>query len=237
MSESHAEELERIKDRYARRIETGRAALYDPLTPVNTCFRQERERAMIDMVRRLASGRPLSSLMVLEVGCGSGANLVDLIRWGASPEHCIGNELLPDRVAAARRVLPAQVTILDGDAAEMAAADGAFDIILQSTVFSSILDPSVRDRVAENMWRMLAPGGGILWYDFTVNNPSNPDVTGIKPAEIRRLFPAATYRFRRVTLAPPLARRLGGATPMLYTLLNSLPLLRTHVVGLLSKTA
>ena len=25
----------------------------------------------------------------------------------------------------------------------------------------------------------LAPGGGVLWYDFTVNNPRNPDVRGV----------------------------------------------------------
>ena len=85
------------------------------------------------------------------------------------------------------------------------------------------------------MWRMLAPGGGIVWYDFTMDNPRNTDVVGIKQAEIRSLFPQAHYEAKKVTLAPPIARRATKLSPHLYPLLNALPFLRTHVVALLRK--
>ena len=37
--------------------------------------------------------------------------------------------------------------------------------------------------------------------------PINPQTRSIRPAEIRRLFPNCRYDFRRISLAPPLARR------------------------------
>ncbi len=235
MSDQKSAELAEIERRYSQRTEQGKASLYDPLLPVNIAFRQERERAMVAMLRRLLAGRPLASLRILEIGCGSGRNLIDFINWGAKPEHCVGNELLADRVAAARANMLPTITILPGDASALGLPDGSFDIILQSTVFSSILDEGLRRAVAANMWRMLAPNGGVFWYDFTVDNPRNPDVTGISQAEIKALFPRARYDARKVTLAPPLARRAVRLSPALYPMLNALPFLRTHVVALLRK--
>jgi hypothetical protein len=81
------------------------------------------------------------------------------------------------------------------------------------------------------------PGGGVLWYDFTVDNPRNPDVRGMPPARIRALFPEARLESRRVTLAPPLARAVCRLHPGLYTLCNALPPLRTHLLCWLGKSA
>lgn len=235
MNDQKSAELAEIERRYARRTEQGKGNLYDPLLPVNIALRQERERAMMVMLRRFLAGRPLQSLRILEIGCGNGRNLVDFINWGAKPENCVGNELLTDRVALARaNTLPA-TTILQGDASALDLPDGSFDIILQSTVFSSILDEGLRQAVAANMWRLLAPNGGIFWYDFTIDNPHNPDVTGIPQAKVKALFPQARYDAKKVTLAPPLARRVVRISPILYPILNTLPFLRTHVVALLRK--
>ncbi|MGZ7259737.1 hypothetical protein ACXWO8_09385, partial [Streptococcus pyogenes] len=74
------------------------------------------------------------------------------------------------------------------------------------------------------MWRWLKPGGAVVWYDFTVDNPRNPDVRGVPLSRVRALFPQGRLTARRVTLAPPLARALPAA----YALLNIIPWLRTH---------
>jgi SAM-dependent methyltransferase len=235
LTETRNTELTQIEERYARRTAQGKAALYDPLLPVNIAFRQEREKAVAKMLRTLLAGRSMADLRMLEIGCGSGRNLVDFIGWGLKPQNCTGNELLNERVEAARRNVPPGVTILEGDASSLDFPDGSFDIILQSTVFSSILDEKLRAAVAGNMWRMLAKGGGIVWYDFTVDNPRNPDVVGIRQSQIKALFPEARYEAKRVTLAPPVARRAAKLSPGLYPVLNAVPFLRTHVVALLRK--
>ena len=62
-------------------------------------------------------------------------------------------------------------------------------MVLQSTVFTSIQDDGLKAQVAAEMMRVVRPDGLILWYDFRVNNPRNPDVTGVGKTEILRLFP------------------------------------------------
>ena len=110
-----------------------------------------------------------------------------------------------------------------------------FDIVCQSTVFSSILDDGLQQRLAAAMWRWVRPGGGVLWYDFTHNNPSNRDVRGMRLVRVRELFPSGDIRYRRVTLAPPIARRVGRIHPSLYTAFNAFPFLRTHVLCWIGK--
>ena len=85
------------------------------------------------------------------------------------------------------------------------------------------------------MWTAVRPGGGVLWYDFTVDNPRNRDVRGVPVTRVRELFPEARAEFHRLTLAPPLARAVTRIHPGLYTVFNALPLLRTHVLGWLAK--
>ena len=109
--------------------------------------------------------------------------------------------------------------------------------MLQSTVFSSLLDDAFQQRLADAMWSWLKPGGAVIWYDFTVNNPRNADVRGVPVARVRALFPQAHITHHRVTLAPPLARAVCRVHPALYGVFNSLPLLRTHVLAWLAKPA
>jgi hypothetical protein len=61
----------------------------------------------------------------------------------------------------------------------------------------------------------------ILWYDFWLN-PSNLQTKGFRPAEIKRLFPTCRFEFQRLTLAPPLARRLVPFSWLLAALLEKL---------------
>ncbi len=222
--------------RYARRA--ARAGLYDPLRPEVVQARQERLRVLAALLRRHAR-RPLSQLSLLEVGCGQGDNLLDLTALGFDPARLLANELLPDRAAAARARLPAAVRVLEGDALslplQLPGLEAGLDLVLQSTVFSSLLDAGFRARLAQRLWAWLKPGGAVIWYDFAVGNPRNPDVAGMPIAEVRRLFPAATIDARRVTLAPPLARRSAALHPALPALLNTLPLLRTHRLAWIAK--
>ncbi|HQQ71111.1 MAG TPA: class I SAM-dependent methyltransferase, partial [Alicycliphilus sp.] len=166
------------------------------------------------------AGRPL-----LEVGCGSGGNLLDLLRLGATPGQLTGIELLPERAGAARALLPQGVTIMQGDACAAPVPADSQQAVLAFTVFSSLLDAGYRQQFAQTLWRWVAPGGGVLVYDFVIDNPRNPDVRGLPLAELRTLFPDARLHSRSLTLAPPLARRLPAA---LIGAASLLPPLRTH---------
>jgi hypothetical protein len=87
------------------------------------------------------------------------------------------------------------------------------------------------------MVRVLKPGGVVLWYDFRFNNPRNLEVRGIEAAEIRSLFPECSVDLKKVTLAPPLARRVVPISWTSAELLEKLPFLRTHYLGVIRKSA
>jgi SAM-dependent methyltransferase len=220
------DELTRIHARYDRRQPAHDGRLYDPMDPYVTCTRQERERAWIGLFRT-AGLEPVEGRRVLEVGCGGGANLLDLVRLGFRPQSLVGNEIRSDRLEQARERLPQGVTLVAGDASTLDLPDASFDVVLQSTVFTSILDDGFQERLATRMWALVKPGGGVLWYDFVWNNPRNPDVRGVPVRRVRALFPEGVLRVRSVTLAPPLGRRFCAVAPWLYPLVN-LPWLRSH---------
>ena len=229
-----ADEPAAVARRYARRAAAGAADRYGALRPDVWQTLHERQRALLRLLSAAGIG-DLAPLDVAEVGCGSGGNLLELLRLGCSPERLTGIELLPQRHAEARARLPAAATVWHGDALQAPLAPASQDIVLQSTVFSSLLDDGFQQRLAEAMWSWLRPGGAVLWYDFIYDNPRNPDVRGVALAEVRRLFPHGRIEVRRVTLAPPLSRRIVRLHPGAYRWLNALPWLRTHVLCWIAK--
>jgi SAM-dependent methyltransferase len=231
VTQPHGDSAE-MPARYARRAAL--AGLYDPLRPEVMAARQERQRVLAQLLTQHLR-LPRGQARLLEVGCGDGSNLLELLQLGFAPERLQGNELLPERAAAARGRLPATLAVLEGDALALPLPPASLDLVLQSTVFSSLLEADFRLQLASRMWHWLKPGGAVIWYDFTVNNPRNADVQGMPRAELRRLFPAASIDARRVTLAPPLARRAAAVHPALPRLLNLLPLLRTHCLAWIAK--
>ena len=234
------DEPQAVARRYARRAANAAGAgsdRYSPLQPDVWQTLQERQRALLGLFAQQGV-KELGALRLTEVGCGSGGNLLELLRLGFAPERLQGIELLPERCAQARHALPSAITIWQGDAADRAQAPvqaGSQDLVLQSTVFSSLLDDAFQQHLAHAMWRWLRPGGAVLWYDFTFDNPRNPDVRGVTLARVRALFPASRISHRRVTLAPPLARAVCRLHPSLYSAFNLLPLLRTHRLAWIEK--
>ena len=226
------DEAAAVRARYARRA--GADWRYARLNPSALWPAQERERAVARLLRE-RGWRDLTERRALEVGCGSGANLLELLKLGFAPEHLTGLELLPARHAAARRVLPAAVRLELGDALVAEVPPASQHLVLQFTVFSSLLDEEMRQQLANAMWRWTRPGGAVLWYDFTLGNPANPDVRGVPLARVRELFPDGRVQALRLTLAPPLARAVCRVHPALYTACNVLPFLRTHLLCWIAK--
>jgi len=107
-----------------------------------------------------------------------------LVCWGLREVDLHGIELDPARAGLTREILPG-ADLRVGDAVETPLADASFRLVIASTVFTSILDGAVRQVVAAEITRVIAPGGALLWYDFAVNNPRNPNVRKVGRRELR----------------------------------------------------
>jgi ubiquinone/menaquinone biosynthesis C-methylase UbiE len=226
------EEL-RVREAYARRAGQGRYSWFDA---AHLYAMQEVERGVLRLIR--AHGfSSLERARVLEIGCGTAVWLREFVKWGAAPGRLAGVDLLDDRVKQARDVSPTGVQLVCGSAASLQFEDASFDIVFQSLVFTSILDVEVRARVAAEMLRVVRPDGVILWYDYHVDNPSNPDVRAVTGRELQALFPRCAIRRRRVTLAPPLARLVAPRSRALYAAMSTVPLLKTHYLAAICPTA
>lgn len=218
-------EIEEIKERYKRRKETNSSAssFYAHF------IRCEREFKYLRILEKKFSDK--ASIKLLEVGAGSGDNLLGFKRMGLSWNNLTANELIEDRFVLLKNNVKTEKLLL-GDASNLDFYE-EFDVVFQSTVFTSILDDDLKFRLAKKLFDMTKAGGMVLWYDFKYNNPSNSDVKGVGKKEITKLFPSAKkLEFHSVTLAPPIGRRLGA----LYGVVNGLmPFLRTHIVAAIYK--
>jgi SAM-dependent methyltransferase len=231
LDSARAEEA-RIRAAYAKREEND--ARYSWFSPGYQFMLQQRERRLLSVLCR-HGWTAWESKTVLEVGCGTGQWLRDFIKWGARPENVTGIDLLAERVSKARRLCPPSVRIECASAAELPFSDGTFDLVLQSTVFTSILDAGMKQQVGSEMLRVVRRDGIIIWYDYHVNNPWNSDVRGITRREIKRLFPSCQIELQRITLLPPLARLLAPYSYLGCYLLEKLPPLCTHYLGIIRK--
>ncbi len=212
----------------------GEANIYPCFNPGHLFMMQDREQKLLKLFKTYGF-ISLADIKILDVGCGVGYWLADFIKWGARPENLTGLDLLPERLAQARQRCPAAVTLIAGSAAHLAFAANTFDLVVQSTMFTSVLDANTKKAIAAEMLRVLKVDGLILWYDFCFNNPRNPRVRGVTKREIYTLFPQCQITLHRITLAPPLSRLLAPYSFLLCHLLAKIPFFCTHYLGVIRK--
>ena len=226
-------DLDRLRQEYAgRKTRKNLATLYSPFYQPYLFFSQQKTRVLVHALRKLGV-ESLEGKKILEIGCGSGGVLQEYQTLGAVPGNLFGIDLLFDRLIEAHdRCHRAGITNADGQ--NLPFPTNSFDIVLQYTAFSSILDAQVRQNMAAEMLRVLNQDGFIVWYDFWWN-PTNTQTKGIRPAEIKELFPGCRIDLHKTTLAPPIARRIVPLSWGLAFFMESLGLLNTHYLVTIQK--
>ena len=208
--------------------------IYSPLNPAALFMIQRRHRE----IRRIlesslgnSTDYNLSNVKLLEIGCGNGQWLAEFQTFGMNVANLAGIEIDEARAeSATKRIIGSDIKC--GTAAELPWEDNSFDIVFQSTVFTSILDDDIKKAVASEMRRVCKDDGFILWYDFAFDSPSNSNVKGVGKSEIRNLFDPWSCDIRKITLAPPIARRVVPVSWMLAEQLETfLPFFRTHLIA------
>lgn len=232
---THSDDISRLRTEYADRARRlAYSDVYSVFNQANLFAVQSRQRAVLAALH--AHGlTDLSRLRILEMGCGSGGVLTEYLGFGAAPRNIFGVDLLPLRLGQAHSRLPGS-NFYNANGASLPFLPGSFDLVLQYTALSSILDPELRSAICKDMLRVVRPGGILLSYDFWLN-PVNKQTRGIRPKEIRELFPNCTCEFHRITLAPPIARSLVPYSWGLGLFLESLKFLNTHYLAVITKCA
>ncbi len=175
----------------------------------------------------------------LEVGCGNGGTLLQLVSWGFSPSMLCGIDVLEDRVSEAKSRLPA-AALYRADAQKMNFKTGEFKITFSNGLFIQIVDSKVRAKIAEEMIRVTAPGGLIFLSDWKFSKPGNKNYRGLTRKDILEFWKAGIETdflgYERGALLPPLGRALSKHIPSIYFLVQKLlPLAAAQGVAILRK--
>ena len=226
-------EAERIAVYYRERESQLPADRYAEESPAPLFIRRHVEQTMLEMLDE-AGVFPLRERSFLDVGSGTGQWLTVLEAFGAEPERLAGLDLVESRIERARQRVPG-ADLRVGDAAELPWDDGAFDVVFQSMMFSSIRDREVRVAAAREIARVLAEDGVVVSYDFHVGNPRNGATRPLRRFELRSLFPGFDIQWRSTTLAPPLVRLLVPQMRGAAAALQRARLLNTHSMAVLRR--
>jgi tellurite methyltransferase len=111
---------------------------------------------------QLLRGNIQPGMRVLDAGCGSGRNLVYLLREGY---EIFASDQNPDAVAETRALAAALAPALPAgnfrveSIEDIAYPDASFDLVLSSAVLHFARDDAHFDAMLSNLWRMLRPGG------------------------------------------------------------------------------
>lgn len=230
---SSSKEIDRIRKEYQRREREIPKDYYSLQNPGNRFLYEQRFQ---DVSRMLKSSGvfPLTEKKILDVGCGAGQWIADFKKWGAGDKDIFGLDLDRGRIAAAQAQF-SEANFYIGEASNLPFGNASFDIVLQSTVFSSVLDEPLKKAMAAEMIRVVKKTGFVLWYDFFCNNPWNSNVRGIGAEEIKKLFPGCSINKQRITLAPPVARWLAPKSLSLSRALERFGILNTHYLALIRR--
>jgi len=181
------------------------------------------DRANIRALQRMDLDR--DAARILDVGCGSGAGLIPLLRLGFRQQQMRGVDISPERIEQAKKTLPlADFRCESADA--MSYPDNDFDIVLESTMFVLLPSDEMARRIARDMVRVTKPGGYLMLIDWRYSKPGSDVYRAMSKKRVAELFDVggATRLIARErgALVPPVGRALSKYAPSIYFLVQAL---------------
>lgn len=116
----------------------------------------------IYLVDQILRGRIGPGDRVLDAGCGSGRNLVYLLRTGVDVSAVDRNTVAVEEVRQLAGALAPALTgnrFRDEPVEQLSFPDGAFTVVISSAVLHFAADDAQFHGMVDAMWRVLAPGG------------------------------------------------------------------------------
>ena len=218
---------DRLEASYSRLMSEEYARRWSAENPGNNYAIGERA-AVLD--RLLADRLPDRQIRLLDLGCGSMSVLPERINVKVN----IGVDLLFGRLASLATT-DRDVLTVNADGGKLPFSSATFDVVVMSTMMTSVLDAKNRKSIADEVVRVLDTGGVLIWYDLRYPSPFNRAIAPVSRRALARLFPSLQGDVQSLTVIPPLARRLGRSTLWAYPLLAKVPFARSHLAACLVK--
>lgn len=217
-------EIDRVRSTYADYDRTGRRSRWVE----DRAIHAERAALVHEVITSAVSD--VSTARVLDLGCGSGRLVDDLVDAGVERDLIVGVDVIEGRLREARRD---GVAVALASGSSLPLADRSVDVVTAFTVLSSIHDHDVLAGIRSEIERVLRPGGVVLVYDMRVPSPTNRSVRPVTRRTLEQLFPGWRIDTRSCTLIPQIARRVAPDPGPVYRTLAAVPVLRSHALSVL----
>ncbi len=209
----------------------------DPLRNAGVLFQNLAfEKSIVEALRTIRLDK---TWKILDVGCGAGFSMLRLLSYGLEPDRLHGIDIAENRIARGRKRQPALNFNL-GDATAMQFESDSFDLAMESTMFVQITDEVMAAGIAQEMVRVIKPGGYVMLTDWRYSF-GRKGYLAVSPERIARLFGVGTKTSvvcrKHGALLPPLGRALSRYLPSLYfPICRLFPFLVGQVTVVLQKT-
>ena len=229
MTDHLREEELRINAAYQKRDNLGKHSSY-AWHKLDVAYISYRMRTSWACALKKAGFDDLTMVDMLDVGCGSGVWLRIMVEWGADPKRLHGVDILNDRITKAKSISASGIDFQVSNSWPLPYAKRSMDLVVASTIFSSILDRMAREQLANEMKRVLRKSGWLMIFDFAISDPRNSDTIGVDGREINKLFSGLSLvKTYRLILAPPVLRLFPASFFwMCHFFETVLPFLCTH---------
>ena len=151
------DDLSRLRAEYEdRKKRFANSDVYSWFNVSNLFAIQQRQRDILSSLKR-AGISDFANFRILEMGCGGGGVLTEFLNLGARPQNLFGVDILRDRLASARGRLSGS-HFANADGSHLPFPSASFDMVMQFTALSSILDANLRREICRDMLRIPCPG-------------------------------------------------------------------------------
>ena len=134
------------------------------LNPVAAAYWRFRDQVAFESIAKWCGDKTISNISVLEIGTGHGHELGKYTQLNIPETQLFGIDLVIDRLKRAKRVYPC-IQFTQQDGLLLAFESNSFDVVFQYTCVVHLLTKEEQELICKEMWRVLKPGGVIVWWD------------------------------------------------------------------------
>ena len=165
------------------------------------------------------------SSYILDVGCGSGNDLMELVKYGFDQNKLFGVDINNERIDIGKLNYPL-LNLSIQDATKLNFQDNFFNLVFESTMFVQITDIEMSQKIAREMVRVTKKNGYIFLIDWRYGKFWNPNYLACNKKRVKQLFNVGTdmeiIAISNGSLIPPIGRFLSTYFGSLYFVVHKL---------------
>lgn len=169
-------------------------------------------KSMLEAFRTLPPKIVREGGKILDVGCGDGGSLLQVINLGFKEDCLYGIDIVPERIEWAKKKF-SNIEFSCNDASKMDNYEANFfDIVMETTMFIQLTDDGLSQRIADEILRVTKSGGYIMLIDWRYGF-GRKEMKALSRNRMAALFKIGDktkiYSRKNGMLVPPIGRFLS----------------------------